>query len=321
MTSAEGAAAPGAAVRARVRMVARPASVPAVRRFVDQALCDGGWAALVPDVQLAATELATNAMLHSGTDYFEVELRSDAAGVRLEVLDRGATRAGAIAARGRAAAASGDVHQAAMGGRGLFIVSALATSWGLDDLPAGTRIWAYFLVGGNGEEPSDPQLGEARLPVETKDVCIIELRGCPPQLLLDHDTNLADIASELRLYGFSHRDTASVAAAERVGQVVRTSALSWDAARLVAQQAVLDGVSAVDVAIAPDAVADVPRKLQILRDAVGAAEEMMAQGLLMTLPARPEVQQWRDWVEDQMLGQATGERDPVTFPDWIAGRR
>lgn len=302
-------------------MVARPASVPAVRRFVEQALSEWGWRAPLQDVQLAASELATNAMLHSGTDYFEVELRTDDSGVRLEVLDRGATRAGAIAARGRAAASSGDVRQASMGGRGLYIVSALASSWGLDDLRTGTRVWAHFAVQGGGEEPSPPQLGESDVVLEVENVRVIELRGCPSQLLLDHDTNLGDIARELRLYGFGHRDAASVAAADRVRQVVRAAALSWDAARFLAQQAVLDGLSTVDVAIAPDDVTELPVRLRILREAITAAESMMAEGLLMSLPASADLQRWRDWVEDQMLGQAAGERGPVTFADWVAGRR
>jgi hypothetical protein len=49
---------------------------------------------------------------------------------------------------------------------------------------------------------------------------------------------------------------------------------------------------------------------------------MMARGLLMTLPAPAPVQEWRDWVEAQMVGQATTDGEPVTFADWrAAGRR
>ena len=54
---------------------------------------------------------------------------------------------------------------------------------------------------------------------------------------------------------------------------------------------------------------------------MGAAEAMMARGLFMTLPAPAPVQEWRDWVEGEMVGQATTDREPVRFAEWLAGRR
>ena len=138
--------------------------------------------------------------------------------------------------------------------------------------------------------------------------------------MLAHDANLADIARELRLFGASHRDEEMVQAADQIVEVVRLSAVSWDAARLVARQGVLDGRPEVDVAIAAVDPVDLPRKVQVLRRAVGAAEAMMARGLLMTLPAAAPVQEWRDWVEHEMVGQATTDHEPVRFADWLAGR-
>jgi hypothetical protein len=54
---------------------------------------------------------------------------------------------------------------------------------------------------------------------------------------------------------------------------------------------------------------------------VGAAEAMMARGLMMTLPAAAPVQEWRDWVEAEMVEQATTHREPVRFAEWRAVRR
>lgn len=304
----------------RVRMVARPASVPAVRRFVDDALVGWGHRDLVDDVALSATELATNATLHSGSTYFEVELSADEAAVRIAVLDRGALPARAIANRGEVASLEACDDES-MTGRGLFLVSALASSWGIEDLPGGTRVWAEFGCGAADYTPRAPRISGAELPLADADVRVIELRGCPPDLLLAHDANLADIARELRLFGASHRDRAMVEAAEQIVEVVRLSAVAWDAARLVAKQGVQDGRAEVDVAIASADVADVPRKVEVLRRALGAAETMMARGLLMTMPAPAAVQQWRDWVEGEMLGQATSERAPVRFVEWLAAER
>jgi len=307
-------------VSARVRMAARLSSVPAVRRFVDDALVGWGRADLLDDVTLSATELATNATLHSGSTYFEVELSAEKEAVRIAVLDRGATPAQAIANRGEATSVE-SVDAESMTGRGLFIVAALARDWGVEDLPgAGTRVWAEFAAGTADYTPRAPHVGGVVTPPEVADIRVIELLGCPPDLLLAHDTNLADIARELRLYGASHDHEATADAAERIVEIVRGSAVAWDAARLVAKHGVHDGRTEVDVAIASADPADLPRKIQVLRRAVGAAEAMMAEGLLMTQPAPAPLQVWRDWVEEEMVGQATQDRTPVRFADWLADR-
>lgn len=292
-----------------------------MRRFVADALLGWERSEIVDDVTLSATELATNATLHSGSQYFEVELSADDAAVRIAVLDRGAIPAQAIANRGEVAASAKALGAETMTGRGLFLVSALATAWGIEDLPDGTRVWAEFVTGTADYSPRAPQVTGAATAVDRPDIQVIELRGCPPELLLAHDSNLADIARELRLFGVSHRDQGVVEAADRIVEIVRLSAVSWDAARLVAKQGVEDGRAEVDVAIASADPADLPRKVQVLRQAVGAAEAMMAQGLLMTLPAPTPVQEWRDWVEGEMVGQATMSREPLRFREWLAGGR
>jgi len=301
-------------------MVARPSSVPAVRRFVDDALVGWGRGDLVDDVTLSATELATNATLHSGSTWFEVEISAHAGAVRVAVVDRGVTPTRTIASRGAVAASSEALDEESMTGRGLFLVSALASAWGVEGLPGGTRVWAEFGCGEADYTPRAPEVSGVVTPLEDTDVRVIELRGCPPDLLLAHDANLADIARELRLFGASHREEATVEAADQIMEVVRLSAVAWDAARLVAMQAVEDGRAEVDVALASADVEDLPRKVQVLRRAVGAAEAVMARGLLMTLPAPAPVQQWRDWVEGEMVEQATTGRDPVPFADWLDRR-
>jgi len=315
---------------ARVRMVAQPASVPAVRRFVDDALTTWGRLDLIDDVSLSVTELATNATLHSRSTYFDVELHTAADAVRVSVSDGGAAAGRTIASRvDRAHAgnpADRDPDVESMTGRGLFIVSALAASWGIDDLADGTRVWADFTVAG----PAGPQppvlsglLDEAAVdpPSVGEEVTVIRLLGCPPGPLLAHDDNLADVARELNLFGASHHDAEAVAAARRIGEVVQASAMSWGAARLVASQALQEGRDRVDIAVVVSEPDQIPVRVQILRDAVDAAEAMSAQGLLMTLPAPPDVQRWRDWVEGEMVDQVRTGRAPVAFADWVAPGR
>jgi hypothetical protein len=265
------------------------------------------------------TELATNATLHSRSAYFDVELRAAPGAVRVSVSDGGAASGHTIASRVDRAHAGGvaerDPDVESMTGRGLFIVSALAASWGIDDLPDGTCVWADFTAAGS-PGPQPPVLGALREePPGVEEVTVIRLLGCPPGPLLAHDDNLADVARELNLFGASHDDPEAVAAARRIGEVVQASALSWGAARLVAAQALHEGRDTVDIAIAVSEPEEIPVRVQILRDAVNAAEAMAEQGLLITLPAPPLVQRWRDWVEGEMLDQVRTGRAPIAFGD------
>ena len=305
-------------------MVAQPESVPAVRRFVDDALTTWGRLDLIDDVSLSVTELATNATLHSRSNFFDVELRSDQRAVRVAVVDTGDMSAASIALRadlGPHDPDDLDLDLESMTGRGLFIVSSLASSWGIEALPGGTRVWADFATGGRRREGShEPRLSGSVRPDPRLDVDIrvIRLVGCPPDLLLAHDDNLADIARELRLYGASHADPEASRSAEQIAEVVRLSALSWDAARVVAKQAAREGLALVDVAIASDPV-ELPRRVELLREAVLRAEAMAEQGLLMTMPAPPAVQEWRDWAEVEMVEQAWTGRGPRSFARHRAG--
>jgi anti-sigma regulatory factor (Ser/Thr protein kinase) len=303
-------------------MVAQPASVPAVRRFVDDALTTWGRVDLIDDVGLSATELATNATLHSRSTFFDVELRSVGNAVRVAVVDTGAMPARSIASRADLeppAEDDPDLDFESMTGRGLFIVSALASSWGIDDFPGGTRVWADFATAAGDNVARDPVLSStapAVAPALDTATAVIRLDGCPPDLLLAHDDNLADIARELSLFGASHADREAVRISEQIVEVVRVSALSWDAARLVAKQAVHEGRSEVDIAIAVVEPEQLPERVQTLRRAVLAAEAMADQGLLMTMPAAAAVQEWRDWVEGEMTEQATSGREPLSFRDY-----
>ena len=215
---------------------------------------------LVDDVGLSVTELATNATLHSQSTFFDVGLRLVSGAVHVEVVDAGAMPAQSIALRvgpDSNDADDPDLDYESMTGRGLFIVSALASRWGIDDLPGGTRVWADFAVeGSEGTRVTRQPLVSATAAVASRPdqrTEVIELLGCPPDLLLAHDDNLADIARELRLVRRQPpRPRGRALSPSRISEIVRLSALSWNAARVVAKQAVHDGERLVDIAIATD---------------------------------------------------------------------
>nr|WP_284289881.1 ATP-binding protein [Angustibacter aerolatus] len=96
-----------------------------MRRFVAEQTADV--ASLVPslDVEPGGHRVVTNVVLHARTD-FEVRLLRRDGVVRLEVQDGSS-----------ALLRPGTLADTAMSGRGLMMVQALASRWGVEHLPAG----------------------------------------------------------------------------------------------------------------------------------------------------------------------------------------
>lgn len=317
---------------ARVRMVARPASVPVARRFVDDALTRWGQEAIVDDVGLCVSELCTNATLHSGSHFFELELEQQRGGLRVAVLDTGRTAADSLAARTEFTDALLEEltpDDAATTGRGMFIVSALASAWGIDELSDGKCVWALF---GDGEGADRGEEGyaargpaithrpnpEPEEPADSGDWVEVRFLGCPAALLLAHDENLADTIRELQLVGADLQRPRFRKLAELLSGHVQRHAVNWDAARMQALEAVRAGDELTDVHVL--APREVMRDVRFLRELVWEAEALARDGLLMTLPAPEPVQELRDWLEDQFRAQAERGEGPMPYPDWLGCR-
>lgn len=99
-----------------------------VRSLIEHAIGYGG---LVGDVELMAGELLSNAVDHGGGDKAHILVSADAGAIRVEVRDAGTK-------------ALPESHRPAlMGerGRGLLIVAAFATTWGIHHDATGTTAW------------------------------------------------------------------------------------------------------------------------------------------------------------------------------------
>ena len=334
----------------RVRMPAHPASVPAARRFVDEALSSWGRHELRDDVGLSVTELATNATLHSQSSHFDVELRLHDEGVHVAVQDGGGMPARSIAARtsaiaahadhadhaahaaddtGRTAAALAavdgvegtdvDVDAESTTGRGLLIVATLASSWGIDDVPGGTRVWADFADVAEGAEVT-----EGRPPVlaATEDAVlpaapgpVVRLRDCPAQLLLAYEESLNDVARELSLLSAGDDDGEAARSAAEIADVVRVAALGWSAARMVALDAVREGRELIDVDLPVAEPDELVRRVAALQRILEHADAMAVAEQLITLPASPALRRFRVWLATEMTEQVLTGRDPVPFTE------
>jgi anti-sigma regulatory factor (Ser/Thr protein kinase) len=109
------------------------ASLPVVRAFVLTTL--RAWRASEPaldDAVLVANELVANAIVHAGTSA-EIVLERRGIDLVVRVCD-GTTSAPQL----RASTPS------SVGGRGLVVLDAVATEWGVEVVDAGKEVWARF---------------------------------------------------------------------------------------------------------------------------------------------------------------------------------
>lgn len=99
------------------------------RRFVDDTLEDWNCGELVDTVKLLVSELVTNAVVHAHSEVeLAVQLRPEK--VRIEVID----------------AADDVIHrrdaaEEAQSGRGMALIEALSSAWGIDTLLSGKSVW------------------------------------------------------------------------------------------------------------------------------------------------------------------------------------
>jgi anti-sigma regulatory factor (Ser/Thr protein kinase) len=116
-------------LEASIQLTRELAQVGVARLFVDQTMREWGLDQIRDEAVLITSELSANAVLHARTA-FGVTLRSDGAGVRIEVRDQ-SDRMPAPPYRQRVTT-----------GRGLAIVDSLATSWGARTEGSGKDVWA-----------------------------------------------------------------------------------------------------------------------------------------------------------------------------------
>ncbi len=123
-------------------------AVSAARRHVRRALAELGAGAVEESAELAVSELVTNALLHAGTA-FTVAVREVPGGrVRVEVTD-----SSPVPVQQR------HLGAAATTGRGLHLVAAACTRWGVDPLPTGAgpgkTVWCEPRESAGDEEDAD----------------------------------------------------------------------------------------------------------------------------------------------------------------------
>ncbi|MDA1362235.1 SpoIIE family protein phosphatase [Glycomyces luteolus] len=121
----------------RLRLPADDRSPAAARAAVRAVLTEAGLTELLDETLLLTTELATNGVVHAGTD-INLTVAADPIGVRVTVTDY---RSGGIDPLDRASYDSAMPEVTAEGGRGLLLVDRFASSWGTTHDQTGKSIW------------------------------------------------------------------------------------------------------------------------------------------------------------------------------------
>ncbi len=171
-----------------------PEAARLARRFAKRSLV--GWPDyLIGDVELVVAELVSNATLH-GEPPVVISLSASAGQVRVAVEDSG-----------RALPIEVMQRSDAMTGRGLSLIAALASSWGVEAGRSGKVVWAEFDFGperthSRAEPNIDRDAILAAWPDEDDEPApryAVRLPGIPTELLLAAKTHIDNVVREMSL--------------------------------------------------------------------------------------------------------------------------
>ncbi|MCU1486582.1 MAG: sle [Actinomycetia bacterium] len=112
------------------RLPADLSSAQAARRFVADVLAEWQSAELVDAAELLASELVTNAVVHTG-EAVEIRLHRLEGRVRVEVIDGSGERQPELR----------EVDLEDTSGRGLFLVDVMSSAWGIEPHGMGKAVW------------------------------------------------------------------------------------------------------------------------------------------------------------------------------------
>lgn len=136
------------------------------RWFVRELLEEWGVQELTDSVLLSVSELVTNAVVHAGTAV-RLSLRLDAGSLRVEVEDSHPNRSLPVGVDSRSANAER--------GRGLLIVSTLASTWGVDYTHGSKRVWLEFQRPGAPVGATSPSAAAVATVGDHAQVAVVEV--------------------------------------------------------------------------------------------------------------------------------------------------
>ena len=257
------------------------------RAFVRGAVDGSGIGAeTLSDVLLLTSEVVTNAALHGG-GAVEIRLVQRDGRVRIEV-DDGSVEVPSERRYGPDATT----------GRGLGLLTALASSWGVAPRKGGKTVW--FEVGGTSVAPMEVEPdGKDLLP---RPVAVL---GVPVRLYIETQQHNDELLKEFVFIGQTGEAGGMPERLVALAQTVReTFAAPAAESRAQVEAALARGDEFVDLVLAvPPAAAPFLEQLTELLD---EAEQYSETGHLLTLVSSAEVRRFRAWFLEQVLAQLKG---------------
>lgn len=298
--------------------------MPAARRFVADGLSSWGRDDLLDDATLCVSELASNAALHASSTFMHVDLGLHRDVVKVGVEDDGGVPAQAVTPRpsfpGPDALVELLLEDEATTGRGLAIVSILASEWGVEKTRRGKRVWFELTATADEHGVRPPRIQDDAVVEPTESMlpagwARVRLAGCPVRLSLRQDEHLDELIRELQLVGASRANPTMQALALELQELLRGPAHARHMGRRIAQAAAAEGRELIDVDMAmPREFSD---EVQKLDRAVKAADVLCEEMRLLTLASSDDLRALRAWMTEEVVGQTQNGTAPVTWEQWL----
>jgi hypothetical protein len=253
---------------------------------------------LVDDTALCATELATNALLHSGAP-FTVTLRRARNGVRVEVIDGRPTRLPVVVPL---TAALGDVTIASTTGRGLRIVSSLAARWGFTTTDTTKAVWAELPNESGAASGPVVVLAHRADPPSAAPTIRVVFTSLPVRPAVASGVQVDELVREVQL------STVASAERDRLDELVEASAHPRLTGRYAALEAAAGGRHRFDVDLVT--TADALEALGQLRVVLTAMAARLDPSIARISPT---VEEFRSWLSQEAARQLAG-RAPTECP-------
>lgn len=287
-----------------------PDAVPKARRFTAKSLAAEP-EHLVEDAEQVVSELVTNAILH-GSEPVTIRLLRGEHALRVEVEDGG-----------RMLPVVGRPTSDAMTGRGLSLVAALASGWGVEESPAGKVVWAELAEEPNQLAPAQatgldldlgPDVADDPAPRYT-----VRLGAVRTDLLLAAKGHIDNVVREVQLMK-SEEAAGGAPVPSPMQELVETVTSEFAEAR--------EGVKrqALAAAARGDDETDLVLSLPVSAAAAGerylasldAADRFARASKLLTLAAPVSHRVFRRWYVEALVGQLRaverGEQPSPTPP-------